>query len=237
MQTRESFVSSVIFVVSYYTLLIQDRFDISVNWYSSLFSQKRRVGDAKCLTPSAWNWSGKSKAASGLPRLTLVLFEFYLTSRQALTNSIPLSGDASDVSGFARSFRKRCSIRRSWRHGEVYRSSPSPSDDPATSLSLPLALSLSLSLLTYPACPYTTPLHPFLPHKLRSILRGKLLRGASLFWFLYFTDSDYPPYLSRFYPFSSLSPIVPSPPFPSQYPTVFTLVTLVPSVFTPMRYA
>lgn len=50
------------------------------------------------------NWSGKRKALAGR-RLTLVLFEFYLTVRKALTNSIQLSGGPADVSGFARSYR------------------------------------------------------------------------------------------------------------------------------------
>lgn len=117
------------------------------------FRKRDESQTRRCLTPSGLNWSGKSKAAGGSLRLTLVLFEFYLTSRQALTNSIPLSEDASDVSGFARSFRRRCSIRQGRaddvvRYTQVLRR---PTIRLRLSHYLLPSLSLFLSLRTLPA--------------------------------------------------------------------------------------
>jgi hypothetical protein len=107
------------------------------------------------------------------------------------------------------------SAGRSRRRGEVYQNSPSPAQRRRSGYVSPIAfclLSLSLSLLL---SHLVTPFYPSLP-KLRSVLRGKLLRGASLFWLPYFTDSDRPPFPPPplfplpFYPFS---PLLPYPPF------------------------
>lgn len=217
-------------------MLIQDRSDISATRFSF-----RKFETRRCLTSSGLNWSGKSKAAGGSLRLTLVLFEFYLTSRQALTNSIPLSGGASDVSSFARSFRRRCSIRQGGaddvvRYTEVPRRRSgyvlSRSCFPSLSLSLPL----SLSLLTYSACPHATPFAPFPPPQASLRLTGEAAEEHP------FSDSYTSPiptvrptspaicHSIPFRPFH-LIPIVPSLPYPlfsSQCPTVFTLVTLRP---------
>lgn len=159
--------------------------------------------------------------------MTLVLFEFYLTARKALTNSIPLSGGAADVSGFARSFA------RSFRDAVLFGQGGADDvvrctkvlrrphhDDPATSTHRLLLsysfLSLLLSTISFSIhLPSILPARqPFPPPKLCPVLRRKLLRGASLFWLPYFTDSDRPPCLPRslpFYPFSSS--LSPRPPF------------------------
>jgi len=162
---------------------------------------------------------GKSLADDGRVRLTLVLFEFYLTVRKALTNSIPLSGGAADVSGFACSYRDaaipfgREETDDVVRYTKVLRTT-------TTIRSLPSPFALSSTYLVYPtrnAIPLPHPLSlslslpPFLLFwRLCSVLRGKLLRGASLFWIPYFTDSDHPlsciPRYLPFYPFSLLSP-------------------------------
>lgn len=108
--------------------------------------------------------------------MTLVLFEFYLTARKALTNSIPLSGGAADVSGFARSFA------RSFRDAVLFGQGGADDvvrctkvlrrphhDDPATSTHrLLLSYSfLSLLLSTFPflstflvSCLRASPFHP-----------------------------------------------------------------------------
>lgn len=173
-------------------------------------------------------------------QLTLVLFEFYLTARRALTNSIPLSGGAADVSGFVRSgFARRRSIRQGetddatwWRYTKVLRRPHH--DDPATTTFLPSFASLSLFLPSFLPCAIS--FHPPLPRASPRLTGEAVLRGASLFWLPYFTDSEpsalplfhYPP----FYPFSPLSPH----PFPSPS-RVFTLVTLPLFVLAPMCYA
>jgi len=84
-----------------------------------------------------------------------------------------------------------------------------PHSDPATSLPSPFILSLSRSCYLFPSY-LVTPFYPSFP-RLRSVLRGKLLRGASLFWLPYFTDSDLPP--PRYLPFYPFSPLSPYPPF------------------------
>lgn len=118
-----------------------------------------------------------------LDPLTLVPFEFYLTAREALTNSIPLSGGAADASGFVRLalFGRRGGRPTTWR------------DIPKVSLvfrRVPASFLASLGSL------FSSP-------QLCPVLRGKLLRGASLFL---------DPILRRFPRVSpSLSPFIPSP--------------------------
>lgn len=103
----------------------------------------------------------------------------------------------------------------------MYQSSPSPAPRrsghvyPSPFALLLLSLSPSIYISFSIHLPSILPARqPFPPPKLCPVLRGKLLRGASLFWLPYFTDSDRPPCLPRFLPFypfsSSLSP---RPPF------------------------
>lgn len=103
----------------------------------------------------------------------------------------------------------------------MYQSSPSPAPRrsghvyPSPFALLLLSLSPSIYISFSIHLPSILPARqPFPPPKLCPVLRGKLLRGASLFWLPYFTHSDRPPCLPRFLPFypfsSSLSP---RPPF------------------------
>lgn len=161
-----------------------------------------------------------------------------------MTNSIPLSGGASDVSGFARSFRRRSSIRQGGaddvvRYTEVLHR---PTTIRLRLSRLPLALPLSLSLLRSLRQPLCTP-PPSSQASLR--LTGVAAERSVPFLapILYrFRLSALPlPAICHSIPFRSfhLTPIVPSP-FPlslSMPHSLYSRYTFAPSMLTPMRYA
>lgn len=149
-----------------------------------------------------------------------------------MTNSIPLSGGAADVSGFVRSGFAR---RRSIRQGEtddvvkVHQSSSSPALRSGYDVS-PVFRHLSLSPSSFLVRSLSTLSSP--GHRL--VLREKLLRGASLFWLPYFTDSE----PSALPPFRHSIPFRPfHPTYPLRHLVSLLSLHFAPFVLAPTCYA
>lgn len=217
--------------------------------------QMRSGTGSNCSDTRAKRWCADGRAPVD-PRLIWILFD----GQESVDKFHSVKWRRGWRVGFrslARSKTLFHSAGRSWRRGEVYQSSPSPAPRRSdyvypSPFALPsLSFSPSLPLHSPPPLAVLLARQPFPPLAtpgLCSVLRGKLLRGASLFWLPYFTDSKRPPcssYYLPFYPFSSLSLHPPFRKFPhpslsSRVPgplSLYSRYTLGPSCFTPTCYA